>query len=242
MVFILWLLVTLPMGLIRFIIMPVMAIKTDHSGILYWTLMIAGMIWQFILSLIILKLELGTLNWSRIKERLWLNPPKAKDGTYKRRLYLMTIPIILYGFFFEQTGIFSFIEEGINVRFPALALPAYAQITNLMDPRYQGCWSLLILALISCLFNYLLGEELFFRGILLPKMEEAFGKFDWVVNAFLFSAYHVHKISEVPLFFVGSIFIAFLNKKYKSFWPSVIIHGLEAIPLVAGVIFVIWFI
>ncbi|MHA7964868.1 CPBP family glutamic-type intramembrane protease [Paenibacillus sp. CAU 1782] len=66
-------------------------------------------------------------------------------------------------------------------------------------------------------------------------MKGAFGKWDWAMNGVLFATYHLHKISEVPLFLIGSLFYGFLNAKYRSFWPAIIIHGVEAIPLLLGV-------
>ena len=72
----LWLLVTVPMGLARFWLLPLVENRlTIHPGIFFWLLMIGGMTWQFILSIIILKIELGKLTWGKLKERLWLNHP-----------------------------------------------------------------------------------------------------------------------------------------------------------------------
>ena len=36
-----------------------------------------GLIWQFVLSMIIVRREEGNLRWSTIKKRLWLNKPRA---------------------------------------------------------------------------------------------------------------------------------------------------------------------
>jgi membrane protease YdiL (CAAX protease family) len=41
-------------------------------------------------------------------------------------------------------------------------------------------------------FNTVLGEELLFRGLLLPRMQGAFGRGDWVANGVLFAVYHLH--------------------------------------------------
>jgi membrane protease YdiL (CAAX protease family) len=41
-------------------------------------------------------------------------------------------------------------------------------------------------------FNTVLGEELLFRGFLLPRMNGAFGRGDWLANGVLFAAYHLH--------------------------------------------------
>jgi membrane protease YdiL (CAAX protease family) len=79
-------------------------------------------------------------------------------------------------------------------------------------------------------FNYFLGEEFLYRGILLPKMNGVFGKWDWFANGVLFGFYHLHKpqvIISTALVF-GFIF-AFPAKRFQSTWMSVIIHGLEGL-------------
>ena len=112
-------------------------------------------------------------------------------------------------------------------------------IHSLSAPEFVGAWYLLGFVFISSLFNYLLGEELFFRGILLPKMNGVFGRFDWVVNGMLFATYHVHKVEEIPVFIIGSLFFSYLNKKYRSFYPGLIVHGVEFVPLLVMSLLVI---
>ena len=46
----------------------------------------------------------------------------------------------------------------------------------------DGAWGWYALLLAMFLFNTVLGEELLFRGYLLPRMNGAFGRGDWVVN------------------------------------------------------------
>jgi len=232
-IFLLWLLVALPMLVLKFVISPVLnGVLEVHPGIIYWWLMIAGMIWQFILSIIILKKELGKLTIEKLKKRLWLkHPTHPKTGLTFKRAYWLTIPIIVYAFFIEQFGVFDFVSEGLLRVMPFMADAEYTHIESLMAPEFRGKWYLLTIAFVSSIFNYLLGEELFFRGVLLAKMEGAFGKWDWAVNGVLFASYHLHKLPEIPIFIVGSIFYSLLNKRYKSFYPGLIIHGVEAIHL-----------
>lgn len=65
----LWAIVTLPMFFIRFGLMPFLVpIVSFHPLIVFWMLMIVGMIWQFVLSVIILKKELGSLSWEKLKK------------------------------------------------------------------------------------------------------------------------------------------------------------------------------
>ena len=81
---------------------------------------------------------------------------------------------------------------------PGLDEPSYANLQVLSDPQFQGQWWILGLALTSMLFNYFLGEELLFHGVLLPRMAGVFGRWDWVANTVLFGLYHVHKIWAWP--------------------------------------------
>ena len=229
----LWLLVTIPMGVARFVILPIFHDKIPlNPGLLFWGLMILGMVWQFVLSVIVLKLELGSLTWEKLKKRLWLNHPvDPKTEQINKRKYWFVIPVILYATLMEQLGLLSFLEAGWVKLFPAFEPPTYILIQSLASPEFVGAWYLLGFVFTSSLFNYLLGEELFFRGILLPKMNGVFGKLDLAVNGILFATYHVHKIETIPVLVIGSLFYSYLNKRYKSFYPGLIVHVVEFLPL-----------
>jgi len=234
----LWLLVTIPMGVFRFVVHPWLMPRVDiHPGILYWWLMIFGMVWQFALSVIVLKMECKLWSWQSLKSRLWLQAPVHPWLRVRwRRAYFYTVPIMLYAFLVESTGWFAGLEGWIVSVWPALALPGYIQIEALRPLADSGAWYVLGIAMLSCIFNYLLGEELFFRGVLLPRMEGVFGRWAWAANGVLFATYHVHKIAEVPLFIIGSLFSSFLNQRYRSFWLGVIIHGVEGVILLAVIV------
>ena len=78
--------------------------------------------------------------------------------------------------------------------------------------------------------EYPLGEEFMYRGILLPKMNGVFGKWDWFFNGILFGLYHLHKpqiILSTALYF-GLVF-ALPSKLFQSSWMAVFIHGLEGV-------------
>ena len=72
------------------------------------------------------------------------------------------------------------------------------KMEGLASPEFVGQWWLLGVALVSIAFNYFLGEEFLFRGVLLPKMKGVFGKYDWVALAVLFGLYHLHKPWSLP--------------------------------------------
>ena len=92
-----------------------------------------------------------------------------------------------------------------------------------------GQWWLLGLLAVDLVFNYLLGEELIFRGILLPKMNSVFGKWDWLANHLLFSAYHLHYLWTTPSRLLINWIYAWPTKQFKSYWMGVVIHGADAV-------------
>lgn len=232
-----WASVTVPMGLLAFAAAPVLiAQSTMNPGLIYWMLMVAGMIWQFIVSLTVLRLELKTLRWEVLKTRLWVNRPRhPKTGQPGRALWLWIVPAL------AANALGGFLAAGLDVAWldrlgevmdPRLVAPVYTTFDALDDPSLQGEWWILGLAVTSALFNYLLGEELLFRGVLLPRMAGVFGRWDWVANTVLFGLYHVHKIWYWPSLILGSFGFAWATKRFRSIWMAVVMHGLESFFLV----------
>ncbi len=93
--------------------------------------------------------------------------------------------------------------------------------------------------MVSMAFNYFLGEEFLFRGVLLPKMQGVFGKYDWVANTVLFGLYHLHKPWAIPGIIVGSLAIVGPARRFRSNWMAVVVHGAEGIIVLAMVLAVI---
>jgi len=62
------------------------------------------------------------------------------------------------------------------------------------------------------LFNTFLGEELLLRGVLLPKMQGVFGRWDWLANGALFGVYHSHQPWGIP----GNIVSAAFRESYPA--------------------------
>ena len=111
--------------------------------------------------------------------------------------------------------------------FPALQPAPYMDITQLVSPEFKGQWWLLGVTLVAIILNYFLGEELIFRGILLPKMQGVFGKYDWVANAVLFGLYHLHKPWIMLSTIIGSLGMTWPTRRFRSYWMGVIVHGIE---------------
>jgi len=220
----------LPMGLTYWVIMPILLSRSRVSPFAFLFLINAGLIWQGVFAYILLRREVKPFTWQGVKDRLWLyTPSNPKTGVPSKWLYLWVIPLIA----FSQAGqgIFGPLNELWVKTFPILEDRPYAVIQNLAEPALGQWWLLGVLA-VMVVFNYILGEELIFRGILLPKMNGVFGKWDFLANNVLFSIYHLHKISIWPSLLVKDWIMPWATKRFKSYWVSVIIHASEAVILI----------
>ena len=227
-----WASVTAPMAVLVFVVAPAIMARTSlYPGLVYWMLIVVGMMWQFVVALAVLRHELGGLHWPSIKMRIWLNLPRdPRTGKARKVLFLWALPAIAANVLGGYLA--SFLDTVWTNWLPALREPSYARIGGLADPQFEGQWWILGLMLTSVLFNYLLGEELLFHGVLLPRMAGVFGRWDWVANTVLFGLYHVHKIWFWPSMIASSFGYAWAAKRFRSLWMSVIVHGIEGYILV----------
>jgi len=235
-----WALVALPMGLLAWVVAPaIIPYSPLHPVITFWLLMIAGMAWQFVVSLVIIYRELGTLRWSAIRQRTWLQTPRdPRTDQPNARLFWWVLPPLFF------SGLVSivlarYLDAPMAWLFPALQPAQYQDISKLATPAFQGQWWLLGIALVSFIFNYFLGEEFFFRGVLLPKMQGVSGKYDWVANSVLFGLYHLHKPWMIPSIIVSSLAITWPARRFRSNWMAIIVHGVELFPMLVMVLAVI---
>ena len=226
-----WALVTAPMALLFWVAAPVaIPLSPLHPGITVWLLIFVGMIWQFVVSLALVYRELGTLRWSAIRRRTWLQTPQdPKTGRPDARLYLWVLPALLFN---AIAGILlaGYLDAPMAWLFPALHQPAYMDQSKLVSPEFRGQWWLLGVVLTSHLFNYFLGEEFLWHGVLLPKMRGVFGKYGWLANAVLFGFYHVHKLWMLPSIVVTNMACSWPASRFRSNWMAIIVHAVEGLP------------
>jgi membrane protease YdiL (CAAX protease family) len=236
-----WAAVAVPMPIMAFWLAPAVAARsTMHPLVMIWLLMIAGMIWQFILSVWLLYRELDAFTWTAICDRIWLKKPSdPKTGKTSFKYFWWLIPAFGFYAVIELTPVVNIIGRLILVPFPGLDALPKLDLADLATEQFVGAWWLMAVALVSCVFNYFLGEELLFRGILLPKMRGVFGKWDWVANSALFALYHLHRPVQMLGFVVGGLAWCLPSRHFRSIWFAIILHGIEGIFLLAGVFAVV---
>ena len=133
----------------------------------------------------------------------------------------------------------TFLGELILVPLPFLAELPDMELEVIAVPEFVGAWWLMGVAIVACIFNYALGEELLFRGVLLPKMRGVFGKWDWAANSVLFGLYHMHVPLRIVHIAFGTLFWTLPARYFRSNWFALIPHGIEGIFLLVMIFAVV---
>jgi len=77
------------------------------------------------------------------------------------------------------------------------------------DVALKGNFTFVLLYFVIGLVFNIFGEEIYYRGYLLPRMRGVFGKWDWVANGVLFTLKHVYQRWLYPGILVGGLCFAF---------------------------------
>jgi membrane protease YdiL (CAAX protease family) len=230
-----WAAAAVPVLILGWVVYPAVApdVETEAFGAAVTRVVVltVGLIWLFVLSMIIVYREEGDLRWATIRRRLRLNTPRdPKTGETRGKLWLWLIPIIIL--YLVAVMLINSPLDDLWVRvFPFLAAPPGYEPGHLLEsPAVQaqllGAWWFLGLWFVLSLFNTVLGEEFLFRGVLLPKMNGVFGKWDWVANGVLFSLYHLNQPWGMPGYMLVGVFtMALPAKRFRSTWMSIIVHS-----------------
>lgn len=221
-----WAAAAAPMGILAWIVAPAIKDSFGGAGIIPMfkaliLLLMAGLIWQCALVAGLVWREQRTLRWSVIRNVLWLRSPRSpRAGRVGGRLWLMVIPLSLL---FALGGFV-----------PTFATPKDRDLMTWIGTEsgkhfMQGNWGWYAAILLMLLLN-IAGEELLFRGVLLPRMKRVFGRRDWLPNALLFTVYHLHEPWLMPGTLVADTFAyVYPSKRYQSTWIGIIVHGSQVL-------------
>jgi membrane protease YdiL (CAAX protease family) len=224
-----------PMATLAWIVAPLVADRLEGPLALPRALLVLltlGLIWQFVLVVVLVHRERGSLRWSVLKEALWLHSPRSPTtGRVGGRLWLVVIPAaLLLG------------AEGFLPTFPPVAGHDFAVFLESAAGRefFSGNWVWYAVEVVLVVFNTILGEELLFRGLLLPRMKGAFGRWDWAANGFLFALYHLHMPWVIPeTLLIDTFAIAYPSRRYRSALIGIIVHTIPSVVVLALLLFIV---
>src|SRR5204863_8007550 len=114
-------------------------------------LLTAGLVWQFVLVLVLIRLELGGLRRARVRAALWLRAPRdPRTGRVGGRVWWWLVPFVL---------IF-----GLEELIPGQRGPVSRDFSVFLDSNsgqafLHGAWGWFALIVVLSIFNTVLGEE-----------------------------------------------------------------------------------
>ena len=220
-----WAAASVPMAVLAWGVAPRLAHALHGPTALSRALVLsltAGMVWEFLLVLILVRREQGTLRWSVVTSALWLRPPRSpRTGKRGGRTWWVLIPLVM---------LFA-AEEFL----PTMPTPPTRDLglflgSNAGQHFMSGNWLWLAIFVVMFAMNTVLGEELLFRGLLLPRMRGAFGRWDWVVNGALFAVYHLHVPWVIPqTLLVDTVVLGYSSRRYRSALIGIAVHSAQSI-------------
>jgi membrane protease YdiL (CAAX protease family) len=219
-----WAAAALPMGVLSWVIAPLLASSMQGKAPLVSALLLcmtAGLAWQCVLVLLLVRREQGTLRWPVVREALWLQSPRSpRTKRVGGRTWLALLPFVLL-FAAEQ-----FV--------PTVPVPGARDFGAFLGSGtgqafFHGAWGWFLVTVVMGLLNTVFGEELLFRGLLLPRMQRTFGRADWVANGVLFALYHLHVPWVIPSTVIDSLCLALPSSRYRSAWMGIAVHSTQTL-------------
>jgi membrane protease YdiL (CAAX protease family) len=219
-----WAAAAVPMGLLAWVVAPAIAgagSTREHFGVILLSALTVGLAWQFVLVLVVVGREQRTLRPSTLRAALLLQAPRDRIRRGGR----------LWWWALATTLAVGLLEEVLSVDPDGPATRSFGLIlgSDWGQQLFRGNWPLFALAVAQFTFNTVLGEELLFRGLLLPRMRDAFGRADWIVNALLFAGYHLHQPWRMPSAFTTGLVQAYATKRWQSAWLGIISHSAQSV-------------
>jgi uncharacterized protein len=104
---------------------------------------------------------------------------------------------------------------------------------------FRGAWGWFAVVVVLAVFNTVLGEELLFRGLLLPRMQGVFGRRDWVANGVLFAVYHLHTPWVIPTGLADIFLLAYPSQRFESAWMGIVVHSAQSVFVIVLVLTVV---
>ncbi|WP_448640491.1 CPBP family intramembrane glutamic endopeptidase [Geodermatophilus sp. URMC 63] len=231
----LWAAATAPMSVLGWLVAPQLARVLGSRDPFIDALLLCfnlGGLWQVALVLLVVRRERGSLTRAHVADALWLRRPQdPRTGRVGGRVWLWVPP------FLAGAAAFNFLPLDpvgpLPRDFPAAAL------TDRVHDYFQGNWwgfgQLVLVAVLSPV-----AEELFFRGLLLPRMRGVFGRFDVVANGALFALYHVHQPWCMPSSLLdGTLDQALPTRLFRSTWMGIVTHSAPSLVTVSAVLLLV---
>ena len=176
-----------------------------------------------------------SLTWKDIKARFRLLPMTGKDWLWAIGGFLLT---------FISIGAFSTTALLLINAVPAIAPPDFfppwlkpginfdvALFTDFIGEPLKNNWGIAALYFVMLFFN-IAGEELWWRGYILPRQEKVHGQWTWLIHGLLWLLWHVafypwQGFALLPI----CLILPYIAQRRQNTWVALVIHSQNGIIL-----------
>jgi membrane protease YdiL (CAAX protease family) len=194
---------------------------TFHAGF------VAPLALMLIAAFVGYRLEGRPWRWPEIRARFRLERPDGR--TWRWTAALVVVAIVLLPVL-PVTGWLQAPLQGVHLYDPPAGYSAF--MNGLTDGQTHifgrpFTWGLFLYFLGGLFVFNILGEELWWRGYILPRQELAFGRTTWVLHGVLWTLFHAfyhYNLGILVSYLPITLATAFVAQRTRSTWPGIIGH------------------
>ena len=181
----------------------------------------AGLVWQFLLVLVLVYREQRSLRWSVLKDALWLHAPRRpKTGRRGGRAWLIMIPLV-----------FALAAEEMLPTLPTPGYPGHGAVPRVARRAHVPVRQLGLVRhhRRDCRCSTRCSARSCCSAVCCcPGCRASFGRWDWAANGVLFAVYHLHVPWVIPQAFVD-ICVPYAAKRYRSALVGIAVHSVQSV-------------
>jgi len=220
----------------------VLAPRLVESGrpylIAYLVAYVSTMALFLVAALATYQLEGNPWSWDHFKARYRLQRLKGKDC-----LWALGVLVFIIVSYFGLAFTAGWLAHSPLFAPPPVFAPEFGpagaagrEPGKFMGSPIIGSLGVAIIFLVGWFFN-IFGEELWFRGYILPRHEQAMGGRAWIANGLMFTLNHIWQPWNLLMILPGVLFGAWVVQRQVNTWILILVHGLaNAILLVVIVL------
>lgn len=238
---------------------------------IFHVLLIAPLALMFIAALVGAALDVHSVSWRSLRQRLRLYAPGTTawiwavalsgfmyGGNWADFIALAASWLALWKEKTSASRIFAviclaiFAKRSLGLLQPALQTVRFFDPSgfhheffshfgpqDFMEVPLRGAWWIIVYYAVVMLVCNIGGEELWWRGYVLPRQELAFGKSAWVIHGILWSAFHLFMqptLWDTVRMAITGVALSFVAQRTKSTWPGIVGHSFGNLPFFLSLI------
>ncbi len=202
----------------------------------YLILFYAPFILLLITALVLYHLEGGGWTWNSFAQRTRLVRLTKTDWFWAIGLFVFGA-IVYIGFSPIGAILAKLAFFAPPDFFPAEINPNKSRVPGyMMDYRLTGQYWIVVAYFVGWMFN-ILGEELLWRGMLLPRQVLRYGQKAWIFHGIIWTLWHFFWTWNLVSILPWSLALSYVTYKRQNTWIPIMAHGaLNFIPLILIII------